>query len=57
MTKETAAQNIKHKFKSSIENGKIEGIRNKPMYRQFQRDLERILVDREKSLAGYVAQA
>jgi len=35
MTKETAAQNIKHKFKSSIENGKIVGIRNKPMHRQF----------------------
>ena len=57
MSKETAAQNIKHKFKSSIENGKIVGIRNKPMHRQFQRDLERTLVDREKSLAGYVAQA
>jgi len=35
MTKETGAQNIKHQLKSSIENGKIQGIRNKPMHRQF----------------------
>ena len=57
MTKETGAQNIKHQLKSSIENGKIQGIRNKPMHRQFQRDLERTSVDKEKSLAGYVAKA
>jgi hypothetical protein len=35
MTKETAAQNIKHQLKSSSGNGKIEGVRNKPMNRQF----------------------
>jgi hypothetical protein len=55
-TKETAVQNIKHQLQSSIGNEKIEGIRNKPMHRQFYRDLERTSEDKEKSLVGYVAK-
>ena len=51
MTQETAAQNIKKQLKSSIENGKIEGLRSKPMHGQFYRHLERTSGDKEKYLA------
>jgi hypothetical protein len=50
MTQETAAQNMKNQLKSSTANEKIEELNRKLMHRQFYWDLERPLVDKEKSL-------
>jgi hypothetical protein len=50
--KETAAQNIKNKHKSSIENEKlqVEELKNKPTHGLFNWDLEGPSVDKQNSL-------
>ena len=51
MTKETAAQNIKNQLKSNSENYKREELKRTPMHGHFYRELERTLVDKQKSQA------
>jgi len=51
MTQESAAQNIMKQLKSSSENKKTEELKRKQMHGHFYRDLERTLVDKQKSQA------
>jgi len=51
MAQETAAQNIMNQVKSSSENKKTEELKKKEMHGHFYRDLERTLVDKQKSQA------
>jgi len=51
MRRETAAHNTKNQIRTSTENGKIEGLKLKPIHGQSNWDLERPSLDTEKSMA------